>query len=99
MKTHELEHAQDSPHDGAAVTSFVGARVAATWGRRCVTGVHADGAQLVPAQHRQEVFFPWGRRAVARLVRRNSITSSMRTSTGGKAWKKKKVKILGAARC
>lgn len=57
-----------SPHDWAAVASFVGARVATTWGGRRVTGMDVNGTQLIPAQHGQKVLLPWGGRAVARLV-------------------------------
>lgn len=60
---------QHSPHDWAAVASFVGAGVAATGGRRCIIGMNGDRAQLIPAQHGQKVLFPWGWRAVARHVR------------------------------
>jgi len=57
-----------SPHDWAAVASFVGAGVATTWGGRRVTGMDVNGTQLIPAQHGQKVLLPWGGRAVARLV-------------------------------
>lgn len=57
-----------SPHDRAAVASFVGARVAAAWGGRCVAGVDVNGTQLIPAQHGQKVLLPGGGWAVARLV-------------------------------
>lgn len=60
---------QDSPHDWATVTSFVGARVATAWGRRRIAGMDVDRTQLIPAQHGQQVLFPWGLGAVARLVR------------------------------
>lgn len=60
---------QYSPHDWATVTSFVGARVATTWGRRRIAGMDVDRAQLIPAQHGQKVLLAWGRWAVARLVR------------------------------
>ena len=68
-KPHDLGDEQHSPHDWAAVTSFVGARVATTWGRRRIAGMDVNGTQLIPAQHGQEVLLPWGGGAVARLVR------------------------------
>lgn len=58
-----------SPHDGAAVTSLVGAGVAATGGRRRITGMDVNGTQLIPAQHGQKVLLPWGGWTVASLVR------------------------------
>jgi hypothetical protein len=90
---HELGGERASPHDWAAVTSFVGARVAATWRRRGVTGVDVNRAQLIPTQHGQQVFFPWGGRAAARLVQCSSITPSMGTSTGRRAWQMLRVLV------
>ena len=77
--------AGDSPHDGAAVTPLVGARVAATWGRGRVTGMDVHGAQLTPAQHGQEVLVPRGGRAAGGLVGRGSITPPVGPSAGRRA--------------
>lgn len=67
-KKHVFRGKRGSPHNGATVTSFVGAGVAATWRRRGVARVDVIGTQWIPAHNGHKVLFPWGWRAAARLV-------------------------------